>query len=129
MTVDGITFVLLNPTHSETRRSPTLAEELVHIALGHPPSKLTVVGGVATRTCQHDVESEAYAVAVALLVPYRSLFNHLNGGGLLGDLPTPVPLSLECLLYRVKTAGLWRLYKARSAAGASGVALSNARGA
>ena len=85
--------ILIDPTHAETRRSWSLAEELVHIALGHPPSKLSVVSGIPTRTCEQDVESEAYAVAVALLLPYRTVFNHLNAGESLDELPAKVPVS------------------------------------
>jgi len=67
------------------------------------------------RTCQHDTEDEAYAVATALVMPYRDLFNHVNAGQPLADLPVPVPVSQACRVYRVKRAGLWRTYKARGA--------------
>jgi hypothetical protein len=68
------------------------------------------------RTCQHEVESEAYAVATALLMPYRSTFNHLKAGGDIASIPTVVPVSAACRAYRTKTAGLWRIAQARSAA-------------
>ncbi len=45
------------------------------------------------RTCQHDVESEAYEVATALLMPYQSTFNHLKQGGRMADIPAAVPVS------------------------------------
>lgn len=115
--VDGETHVLLNPSHSTERQSPTLAEELVHVALGHPASTLQTVAGVPIRTCRQDVESEAYAVGVAMLVPYRDLFNHVNAGGTIDDLPVLVPLSDACKLYRIKMAGLWRLFQSRQRAG------------
>jgi Zn-dependent peptidase ImmA (M78 family) len=107
--VDDRLHVLLNPTHSPERHSPTLAEELVHLALGHPVSQLLVVDGLPMRTCQHEVESEAYAVATALLMPYRSTFNHLNGGGRMEAIPAAVPVSDACRAYRPKMAGLSRL--------------------
>lgn len=113
ITVDGSLYVLPNPTHSEARSSPTLLEELVHDALGHPKSRLIEQDGVVIRTCEHDVEDEAYCVATALLMPYRDLFNHLNAGLQLADLPVPAPVSDECRLFRVKRAGLWKLYSAR----------------
>jgi hypothetical protein len=68
---------------------------------------------VVIRTCQHDVEDEAYCVATALLMPYRELFNHLDAGRRLVDLPVPAPVSDECRIFRVKRAGLWKLYTAR----------------
>jgi len=113
ITVADRLYVLLNPTQSEARSSPTLLEELVHDALGHPKSQLIEQDGVVIRTCQHDIEDEAYCVATALLMPYRELFNHLNAGLQLADLPVPAPVSDECRLFRVKRAGLWRLYSAR----------------
>jgi hypothetical protein len=113
ITVAGILRVVANPEHSEARRTITLLEELVHEALGHPKSQLVVQDGVAMRTCRHDVEDEAYAVAAALVMPYRDLFNHLNAGRPLSDLPVPAPVSDECRQFRVKRAGLWRLYIAR----------------
>lgn len=113
ITANGRLYVLANPTHSDARRSPTLLEELVHQALGHPKSQLIERDGVVIRTCQHDVEDEAYSVATALLMPYRELFNHLNAGRPLVDFHVPAPVSNECRLFRVKRAGLWRLYTAR----------------
>lgn len=115
ITVDGSLFIVANPRHAETRRSITLLEELVHHGLGHPKSKLMQVDGATMRTCQHDVEDEAYAVATALVMPYRDLFNHVNASQPLADLAVPVPVSQACRLYRVKRAGLWRTYKARGA--------------
>jgi Zn-dependent peptidase ImmA (M78 family) len=113
ITFDGMLNVVANPEHSEARRTITLLEELVHEGLGHPKSQLIVQDGIAMRTCQHDVEDEAYAVAAALVMPYRDLFNHLNAGRPLADLTVPAPVSDECRLYRVKRAGLWKLYIAR----------------
>jgi Zn-dependent peptidase ImmA (M78 family) len=110
------TYILLNPDTSRARQSPTLGEELAHIALGHPKSKLINVDGLAIRTCDHAVEGEAYAVATALLMPYRSLFNHLNDGHPLEELATLVPVSQACREFRVKTAGLWNLHQARARA-------------
>lgn len=119
---DGRTFVLLNPGHSPERHSPTLAEELVHVALGHPKSQLVTVDGVTLRTCQHDVESEAYAVAVALILPYRTVFNHIHSGEPVETIPSPVPVSNECRTYRTKVSGMWPTARARLRARQAGSA-------
>lgn len=113
ITVGDTLFILANPTHPETRRSVTLLEELVHHGLGHPKSRLVQADGVTMRTCQHEIEDEAYAVATALLMPYRDLFNHINAGLAIADFPVPAPVSEACRLYRVKRAGLWRIYRKR----------------
>lgn len=68
-------------------------------------------------TWQHEVEDEAYSVAAALLMPYRPLFNHVNAGLPLEEFPTPAPISWDCRLFRVKRAGLWRVYKKRTGTG------------
>lgn len=112
--IGGTTYVVLNPTHSRNRQSPTLMEELVHIALEHPKSILTRSNGISIRTCDRQVESEAYAVAVALLIPYKTLLDHLQSGGSLDSIPAMVPTSEQCRLYRIKKAGLWRAWTARS---------------
>jgi Zn-dependent peptidase ImmA (M78 family) len=116
------TYVLLNPSHSAERHSPTLAEELVHVALGHPKSQLITADGVTMRTCEHDVESEAYAVAVALILPYRTVFNHIHAGEPIETIPSPVPLSNECRAYRTKVSGMWPTAVARRRARQAGSA-------
>jgi uncharacterized protein DUF955 len=112
--VKGQVHVLLNPGHTAARRSSSLAEELMHVGLGHPASTLLTVDGVPIRTCRQDVESEAYAVAIATLLPYPTVFNHLNDGGAIDDIPALVPVSPDARRYRVKVAGLWRLAQARA---------------
>jgi len=114
LAVGEATFILINQQTSRTRQMPSLGEELAHIALGHPKSKLMTIDGMALRTCNHQVEDEAYAVSTALLMPYRPLFNHLNASQPLEELPTPVPVSQACREYRAKKAGLWRLHMARA---------------
>lgn len=113
ITVEGQLIILANPRHPETRRTVTLLEELVHHGLGHPKSELTVRDGVVMRTCRHDVEDEAYAVATALVMPYPTLFAHVKAGRAIDELETPAPVSHECRRFRVKRAGLWRLMQSR----------------
>ncbi len=112
--VDGQTHILLNPVHTMARRSASLGEELMHVGLGHPTSTLQTVAGVPMRTCRQDVESEAYAVAIAMLLPYKTVFQHLNAGGEIEDIPALVAVSEEARRYRVKVSGLWRLAQARA---------------
>jgi len=102
------------PATRPERHTPTLAEELVHMALGHPASQLMTVGGVPIRTCHHEIESEAYAVAVALVLPNKTVFNHINAGGAIDAIPAIVPLSPEARAYRTKVAGMWNTAQARA---------------
>jgi Zn-dependent peptidase ImmA (M78 family) len=113
ITVEGRLVILANPGHPETRRTVTLLEELVHHGLGHPKSELMERDGLVIRTCRHDIEDEAYAVATALVMPYRQLFAHVDAGRPLEELDTPAPVSQACRLFRVKRAGLWRVFQSR----------------
>lgn len=110
---DGTLVVLLNPTHSGSRQLLSLAEELVHESLGHPKSQLVIRDGIGFRTCEHSIEDEAFAVAAALTVPYRPLFNHVNRGLSLESFDSGVPVSLAAVEFRVKRTGLWRTYQSR----------------
>lgn len=110
---NGKLHVLLNPRHAEARQTMTLGEELVHGALGHPKSRLTTTAGMTFRNCEHSIEDEAYSVAAALVMPYQSLFNHVNAGRPIDELLSPAPLSHQAREFRVKRAGLWPTYRAR----------------
>lgn len=113
--VGGRSLTVLNPTHSPARQTASLVEELVHVILGHPPSRLEPHGGLALRTCAHEVEDEAYRIGASLVIPYRDLFNWINSGQPLPEFATPALVSREYLEFRVKRAGLWRLHRARVA--------------
>ena len=69
---DGKVIILMNPTHSLTRRHATLMEELAHIHLKHKPSGLVVVAGfLTTRTFNKTNETKAYWVGAAALVTLK----------------------------------------------------------
>jgi IrrE N-terminal-like domain len=65
----GGVAILLNPTHSETRKNATLMEELSHIYLAHVPSQLIIVNGMAVRSFKKTQETQAYWVGSAALIP------------------------------------------------------------
>jgi hypothetical protein len=88
----------------------------------HPKSQLISADGITMRTCQHEIESEACAVAVALIVPYRTVFDHIKAGGPIETIPSPVPLSAECRVYRTKVSGMWPTAQARLRARHAGMA-------
>ena len=63
---DGSRIVVLNPTHSRTRRAATLMEELCHVALGHTADRLAVSDGDReNRDYDAEREREAYGVGAA----------------------------------------------------------------
>ena len=67
---DGRFIIVVNPTHSDTRKRATLMEELAHIYLKHRPSQLTTSElGMVKRSFDKGQEAEAYWVGAAALVP------------------------------------------------------------
>ena len=69
----GKSFIIYNPNHSETRKRATLMEELTHLHLEHQPSEFVRYDGFAFRTHIKKVETEAYWVGSAALVPRHVL--------------------------------------------------------
>jgi hypothetical protein len=109
----GEFVIVVNHTHHEHRTRVSIMEEIVHIVLKHPPSRLTTnSNGTWRRTHNEDIEDEAYAVGAACMIPYRQLFNSIchearDVAGLAADLN----VSEQYLNYRIKRAGLARVYQ------------------
>jgi IrrE N-terminal-like domain len=73
---NGITLVLYNATHPETRTRATLMEEFFHLWLEHPPDRLRLFSdGEGQREFDGGKESEAYGSGAAALVPYQAQGN------------------------------------------------------
>jgi hypothetical protein len=107
-------MIILNPTHDPVRQKATLGEELGHIALGHPPSRLDPTTGL--RTYDPSVESEAYAVGAAMLLPYPQLFNAVKRGTTTRMLAIRFGLSERFVNARINRAGLRPMYRKRMSA-------------
>jgi hypothetical protein len=113
---DRLPTIVLNSRHPETRRRASLMEEIVHLMLRHPPSRLVATrSGVSiTRTHDERVELEAYDVGSACLVPYRPLFQAIRYDGVPADvLATRFGVSGDLIRYRIKRAGLSAVYRKR----------------
>ena len=110
---DGAALILLNPSHALTRRRATLMEEIVHIVLKHPKSALTRESGAAPWKRAHDpsVEDEAFTVGAACLMPYPEIFHAIRDTH---DSATTIAerygVSVPCVQFRIKRAGLSRVY-------------------
>ena len=104
----GQAMVILNPTHERVRQKATLAEELAHIVMGHPPSRIDPTTGF--RTYDGDVESEAYGVGGAMILPYGQLFSLVRGGAAAPAIAARFSVSERFVTYRINRAGLRRMY-------------------
>ena len=69
----GRPFVIYNPNHSEERKRATLMEELAHLDLKHKPSEFIRFNGIAFRTHKQTIETQAYWVGSASLIPKHVL--------------------------------------------------------
>jgi hypothetical protein len=104
----GEAIIFLNPTHDLHRQKATLAEELAHIVMGHPPSRIDPTTGF--RTYDGDVESEAYGVGGAMILPYGQLFRLVKQRLDATAIAQRYDLSERFTNYRINRAGLRKMY-------------------
>jgi hypothetical protein len=104
----GEAIIFLNPTHDLHRQKATLAEELAHIVMGHPPSRIDPATGF--RTYDGDVESEAYGVGGAMILPYGQLFRLVKQHVAAEVIAERYDVSERFANYRINRAGLRKMY-------------------
>ena len=105
---DGTRVVILNPSHSETRKMATLMEEICHVLLGHQHSELSAASEAsdAHRTHHQHIEEEAYAVGTAALLPYRALACYLSRGFSIKTISVQLGVSQALVRYRIRVLKL-----------------------
>lgn len=108
--VDEEFVVIVNPTHSSTRRNATLMEEYFHILLEHKPSRIFVCPktGLLRREYDTQIETDAFHSAAAALVPFRTLKLHVGNGESIGSIAERFQVSTELVKFRLKTCKLYR---------------------
>jgi hypothetical protein len=114
---DGVSMILLNPLHALTRRRATLMEEIVHIVRIHPKSTIVIGSGpvAPTRSYDRDREDEAFTVGAACLLPYPELFRAIRDSHETGQsIAERFGVSLQYVEFRIKRAGLARIYNKHS---------------
>lgn len=111
----GEHLIVVNPCHHPHRQKASLMEEVVHLILGHPPTRLTRdANGCWQRSHDGDVEDEAFCVGAACIIPYRWLFNQIKGGRItVAEIATVFGVSEKYVQYRIKRAGLTAMFKRR----------------
>ncbi|MFN0112533.1 MAG: ImmA/IrrE family metallo-endopeptidase [Blastocatellia bacterium] len=105
MLPDGTHIVILNPSHSKTRKMATLMEEICHVLLGHKHSELSV-NSETGRTHNKRIEEEAYSVGAAALLPYRALVCNLSRGQSMQSIAAQAGVSQALVRYRIKVLKL-----------------------
>lgn len=104
-------MIILNPIHSDTRLKVTLAEEIAHLVMGHPPSKINAAG---VRTYNATVEQEAFSVGGALVMPYGQVFSLARSGAPIATIAEAFGVSPAMARCRVNRTGLSRMHKKRA---------------
>lgn len=107
-------LIVVNYTHSTTRLRVTLAEEIAHLVLGHPPSTIDARTGM--RTYKATVEEEAFGVGGALVMPYAPLFNLVKAGTSVTEIAEAFCVSEQLANCRLNRAGLRRMHRKRRSA-------------
>lgn len=107
---DGSEIVLHNDSHPETRVPATLMEEYFHLRLGHPRSKVRLLGNGTTTARSFDgtVEREAFASGAAARVPCSALRDLIDGGSGVSDLAEAFNGSGPLIRYRANVTRLAR---------------------
>jgi len=106
---DGDHLMLVNPAHSHTRRTLTIAHEFGHLALGHRPILVENDVGMRENRYSDMQEREATAYGAALLLPYAPLLQMLRQGAPMREIAHHYGVSVAAVEMRLKFTGLWSL--------------------
>jgi Zn-dependent peptidase ImmA (M78 family) len=102
-------LVVLNDAHADTRQRSSLAHELAHALLGHPPSPLT--NDTGERHYDSDIEKEANWLSGTILIPGPAA-RHIAFN--IPDHNTAArryQVSIEMLTYRLRVTGALTIAK------------------
>lgn len=103
----GLRLIILNPKRTDPlRRHASIMEELAHCHLQHRPSSLIEVEGVVLRTCSKSVETQAYAVGAAALLPAFVLKGARTRGYSRQIVAEQHQISLDLVSFREKVTGV-----------------------
>lgn len=103
-------LIVYNPAEPRGRRANSLAHELSHIVLEHPPA--SAIGDGGCRLWDAKLEAEADWLAGALLVPREGALAQLKRGGDLNDGAQHFGVSRAMFKWRVNQTGVARQLEA-----------------
>jgi hypothetical protein len=114
---DGMRISILNPTHSRGRHKSTLMEEIAHAYLKHEPTKLVFNSdAVRARDFNKSLETEAFGVGAAALLPWNTFFHCLDDGKTRAQIAEEYEVTENLVRYRIQITGAFKLYQARQRA-------------
>jgi hypothetical protein len=105
------TVIVVNPSHSEGRRSSSGMHELAHVIRGHTPSQVTITpGGLTLRSYDARQEAEADWLAGCLLLPRPALEHVVRRRIEVSRVCADYKVSNDLYVYRLRITGVERQY-------------------
>lgn len=105
---DGVTAIVVNPSHSRGRQASTLMHELAHVILKHVPARVDVssTGMLLLSDYSDDAEGEADWLAAAMLLPRDVLIARRRRGDSISAIADAFGTSDQLCEWRVRMTGV-----------------------
>lgn len=105
---DGVTAIVVNPSHSRGRQASTLMHELAHVILKHVPARVDVstTGMLLLSDYSEDAEAEADWLAAAMLLPRDVLIARRRIGDSISAIAKEFCVSDSLCEWRVRMTGV-----------------------
>ncbi len=105
---NGDHLIMINPEHSLSRRTFTIAHEFGHLVCDHWTIVITTEGIPQSRYSDEQ-ELEAHSYGLAVLLPYAPLLQILRQGATAQGIALHYGVSTAAVEMRLKITGLWEM--------------------
>ncbi len=105
---DGYHLIMINPEHSLSRRTFTIAHEFGHLVFDHRAITVSPEGMSQSRY-NDEQELEAHSYGLAILLPYAPLLQILRQGATAQSIAYHYGMSAAAVEMRLKITGLWEM--------------------
>lgn len=105
---NGDYLIMINPEHSLSHRTFTIAHEFGHLVFGHRAICITTEGMPQSRYSDEQ-ELEAHSYGLAVLLPYAPLLQILRQGATAQGIALHYGVSTAAVEMRLKITGLWEM--------------------
>ncbi len=105
---NGDHIIMINPEHSLSRRTFTIAHEFGHLVFGHRAIMIATEGMPRFRYSDEQ-ELEAHSYGLAVLLPYAPLLQILRQGASAQGIALHYGVSTAAVEMRLKITGLWEM--------------------
>ncbi len=105
---NGDHLIMINPEHSLSRRTFTIAHEFGHLVFDHWTIVITTEGIPQSRYSDEQ-ELEAHSYGLAVLLPYAPLLQILRQGATAQGIALHYGVSTAAVEMRLKITGLWEM--------------------